>query len=256
MALSTGRPVWVLPSTLPCGVRTFLERCRPRSPGRLLRTQSREPRPAVSSAPRCVLVPPSRGCRCSRSPRAPSNPSARRRRSRPRSSRPARPSRPPPRARPSSEFIDAYRESPDRGVEALKQIVVGPDLRSWVRWLDVQHREFEGTIRSAADIRDVEFIGTVTARRIPLASVGSVRIGPVPVRAAGRRPDRPRPGPRRPRHADPDGRRDVPRRGPAAQRRTDVRQHPAVPPPGAHGGWRDRRTWIRCSCSRPSGSST
>ena len=45
-------------------------------------------------------------------------------------------------------FIDAYRESPDRGVEALKQSVVGPDLRSWVRWLDVQHREFDGTIRS------------------------------------------------------------------------------------------------------------
>ena len=70
------------------------------------------------------------------------------------------------------EFIDAYRGSPDHGVEALKQTVVGPDLRSWVRWLDVQHREFEGKIRSAADIRDVEFIGTVTARRIPLASVG------------------------------------------------------------------------------------
>ena len=69
-------------------------------------------------------------------------------------------------------FIDAYRESPDLGVGPLKQTVVGPDLRSWVRWLGVQHREFDGTIRSAADIRDVEFIGAVTARRIPLASVG------------------------------------------------------------------------------------
>jgi hypothetical protein len=69
-------------------------------------------------------------------------------------------------------FIDAYRESPDHGVEELKQTVVGPDLRSWVRWLDVQHREFDGTIRSDADVRDVEFIGALATRRALLASVG------------------------------------------------------------------------------------
>jgi hypothetical protein len=70
------------------------------------------------------------------------------------------------------EFVEAYRESPDQGIRRLRQLVVGPDLQSWVRWLDVQHREFDGTIESAADVRDVEFIGAVTARRIPLASVG------------------------------------------------------------------------------------
>jgi len=70
------------------------------------------------------------------------------------------------------EFIEAYRESPDQGIGRLKQLVIGPDLQSWVRWLDVQHREFDGTIESAADVRDVEFIGAVTARRIPFASVG------------------------------------------------------------------------------------
>src|ERR671930_1301696 len=42
VALSAGRPAWALPSTLPCGVRTFLERCRPRPPGRLLRAQYRK----------------------------------------------------------------------------------------------------------------------------------------------------------------------------------------------------------------------
>jgi hypothetical protein len=39
VALSAGHPAWALPSTLPCGVRTFLERHtipRPRPPGRLL----------------------------------------------------------------------------------------------------------------------------------------------------------------------------------------------------------------------------
>jgi len=69
------------------------------------------------------------------------------------------------------EFIEAYRESPDRGIRRLKQLVIGPDLQSWVRWLDVQHREFDGTIESAADVRDVEFVGALTARRIPFASV-------------------------------------------------------------------------------------
>ena len=70
------------------------------------------------------------------------------------------------------EFVEAYRESPDQGIGALQDLVVGPDLASWVRWLDVQHREFDGTIQSAADVRDVEFIGAVMARRVPLASVG------------------------------------------------------------------------------------
>src|SRR4029450_11119352 len=70
------------------------------------------------------------------------------------------------------EFVEAYRESPHQGVRRLRQLVVGPALRSWVRWLDVQHREFDGTIESAADVRAVAFIGAVTARRIPLAAVG------------------------------------------------------------------------------------
>ncbi|HET9249730.1 MAG TPA: hypothetical protein VFP13_07305 [Actinomycetota bacterium] len=70
------------------------------------------------------------------------------------------------------DFVEAYRESPVQGVEPLGETVVGPDLASWVRWLGVQHREFDGTIESQADVRDVEFIGAVTARRIPLASVG------------------------------------------------------------------------------------
>ena len=70
------------------------------------------------------------------------------------------------------EFVEAYRGSPDQGIGRLRQLVVGPDLRSWVRWLDVEHREFDGAIDSAADVRDVEFIGAGTARRIPFASVG------------------------------------------------------------------------------------
>jgi len=32
-----GHPGWALPTTVPCGVRTFLDACAPRSPGRLVR---------------------------------------------------------------------------------------------------------------------------------------------------------------------------------------------------------------------------
>src|SRR4029450_9579880 len=70
------------------------------------------------------------------------------------------------------EFVEAYRESPHQGVRRLRQLVVGPALRSWVRWLDVQHREFDGTIESAGAVSEVDSIGAVAARRIPFASVG------------------------------------------------------------------------------------
>jgi hypothetical protein len=70
------------------------------------------------------------------------------------------------------EFVEAYRASPDQGIGPLEDLVVGPDLASWVTWLDVQHREFDGTIRSHADVRDVEFIGALATPSALLASVG------------------------------------------------------------------------------------
>lgn len=70
------------------------------------------------------------------------------------------------------EFVEAYRASPEQGVAPLRNLVAGRDLASWVGWLDVQHRQFDGTIQAVADVRDVEFIGALTARRVPLASVG------------------------------------------------------------------------------------
>jgi hypothetical protein len=69
-------------------------------------------------------------------------------------------------------FIEAYRASPDEGSLPLARLVAGEELASWVRWLDVQHREFDGTIEAASDVRDVEFIGTVDARRAFGAQVG------------------------------------------------------------------------------------
>jgi hypothetical protein len=70
------------------------------------------------------------------------------------------------------DFVDAYAASPTEGVGALAQLVVGPQLASWVRWLNVQHREFTGSIDAVADVRDVEFIGSIEARRARGAQVG------------------------------------------------------------------------------------
>jgi hypothetical protein len=70
------------------------------------------------------------------------------------------------------DFVDAYAASPTEGVGALAQLVVGPELGSWVRWLNVQHREFGGSIDAVADVRDVEFIASVDARRAIGAQVG------------------------------------------------------------------------------------
>lgn len=70
------------------------------------------------------------------------------------------------------EFVDAYASSPTEGVGALSQVVAGTELVSWVRWLDVQNREFTGSIRASADVRDVEFIGSIQARQATGARVG------------------------------------------------------------------------------------
>jgi hypothetical protein len=69
-------------------------------------------------------------------------------------------------------FIEAYRASPQQGALPLAHHVAGQELASWVRWLDVQHREFDGTIEAASDVRDVEFVGTLQARRANGAQVG------------------------------------------------------------------------------------
>jgi hypothetical protein len=69
------------------------------------------------------------------------------------------------------EFVEAYRASPDQGIGPLFELIAGDDLGSWVRWLAVQHEEFDGEIHASADVRDVEFVGAITTRRAAAASV-------------------------------------------------------------------------------------
>lgn len=69
------------------------------------------------------------------------------------------------------EFLHAYAESPS-APQTLADLVAGEELVSWVRWLAVQHREFDGSIEAEADVRDVEFIGAIDAGRTRGAQVG------------------------------------------------------------------------------------
>jgi hypothetical protein len=62
-------------------------------------------------------------------------------------------------------FLSTYADSPSRGVGALRALVAGPDLRSWVRWLGVQNREFDGTIEGDVDLRSASFVSFVPIRK-------------------------------------------------------------------------------------------
>jgi hypothetical protein len=70
------------------------------------------------------------------------------------------------------DFVVAYAASPTEGVGRLSQTVTGTELESWVRWLDVQHREFAGGVAATSDIRDVEFIESATTADGTMARVG------------------------------------------------------------------------------------
>jgi hypothetical protein len=70
------------------------------------------------------------------------------------------------------DFVTAYAASPTGGSAALQRLVAGRELASWSRWLDVQHREFPGTIDAAADVRDIRFVTALEAQEARGAQVG------------------------------------------------------------------------------------
>jgi hypothetical protein len=70
------------------------------------------------------------------------------------------------------DFVEAYAASPTEGSAALQRLVAGRELASWTRWLEVQHREFPGTIDAAADVRDIRFVTTLEAEEARGAQVG------------------------------------------------------------------------------------
>jgi hypothetical protein len=71
-------------------------------------------------------------------------------------------------------FLDAYANAPTRGVGPLRTLVAGPDLRSWVRWLGVQNREFDGTIDGAVQLRSAAFVSSIPIKN---AIGGQVDLG-------------------------------------------------------------------------------
>jgi hypothetical protein len=70
------------------------------------------------------------------------------------------------------EFVEAYAAAPTEGSAALQRLVAGRELVSWTRWLDVQHRQFPGTIDATADVRDIRFVTMLEAEEVRGAQVG------------------------------------------------------------------------------------
>jgi len=62
-------------------------------------------------------------------------------------------------------FLDAYANAPTDGVGGLRHLVAGPDLRSWVRWLGVQNREFDGTIEGTVRLRSAAFVASIPIKQ-------------------------------------------------------------------------------------------
>lgn len=58
----------------------------------------------------------------------------------------------------AERFVLAYARASQDGGSSLGSLVVGPKLESWVRWLNVQNREFHGTINASPAIRAVDFV--------------------------------------------------------------------------------------------------
>lgn len=80
-------------------------------------------------------------------------------------------------------FLDAYASAPNDGGRALSRLVAGPKLTAWTRWLGVQNREFQGTIRGTVDLGSVRFLGILPVRGGVGAQVdlrASVRFGYAP----------------------------------------------------------------------------
>jgi hypothetical protein len=62
-------------------------------------------------------------------------------------------------------FLHAYANAPADGVAPLRSLVVGPDLRTWVRWLGVQNREFDGTIDGSVELRSAAFVASIPVKK-------------------------------------------------------------------------------------------
>jgi hypothetical protein len=80
-------------------------------------------------------------------------------------------------------FLDAYANAPSDGVAPLRSLVTGPDLRSWVRWLGVQNREFDGTIDGRVELRSAAFVTSIPLKhtigaQIDLAGSVAFRFAP------------------------------------------------------------------------------
>lgn len=58
------------------------------------------------------------------------------------------------------DFLNAYANANQDGGAALARLVGTRKLADWVHWLNVQNREFEGTMSGSVDLRSVDFVAS------------------------------------------------------------------------------------------------
>lgn len=84
----------------------------------------------------------------------------------------------------AERFVLAYARASQDGGRSLGSLVAGSKLESWVRWLNVQNREFRGTISAQPSIREVDFVaelqtGSATGVQVALDASVTFTFDPV-----------------------------------------------------------------------------
>ena len=144
-----GRPRLGLPSTLPCGVRTFLDRSedRPRPPGRLLRSEHTA---VDSGAMRWIAVLAAAwvlaGSACSSTPNGPVNAAEQAQLSGTEAVIQAEV------RGTAADLVEAYAAAGRDHGASLRPLVGGKTLPHWVHWLGVQNEQFPGVIEGSASV--------------------------------------------------------------------------------------------------------
>jgi hypothetical protein len=85
------------------------------------------------------------------------------------------------------DFLTAYAHATEDRGERLAALVTGPKLSAWVRWLNVQNQQFDGTIAGTIVLHSVAFVDTFIVQNVAGAQVNmgaSVTFTYVPANAA------------------------------------------------------------------------
>jgi hypothetical protein len=154
VALSAGRPAWVLPSTLPCGVRTFLGLSRGRGrPASSSTTSIGDPIIGSVGVRVPIVLLVSLSLASCGGPTAPSEPAGRVDATRVATAGVENAAI----HEVVEDFLGAYARS-GSGTGPLAGLVAGPHLEDWVYWLSVQNLGLQGRLTGELELRDIRVL--------------------------------------------------------------------------------------------------